>query len=117
MVTGTNNCPFCDEEVFCIHSCECICTTTTLSHWPLYEQYKCPHCGIFNICIDRRLENTQDRLHQLQAIAAEENIQANQQEKMIIWLDRPAEKVICSPEIKSAIKQGAWVVRQIEDYD
>jgi hypothetical protein len=117
MVTGTHNCPFCEEEVYCINSCECVCSGETLPHWPVYEQYKCPHCGVFNMCIDRRGEATQDKLRSLQAIASEENIQANQQEQFIFWLDRPLEKAVCNPEIKKAIKKGQWVVKQIHDYE
>jgi hypothetical protein len=117
MVTGTNNCPFCDEEVYCIGSCECICASNLLPHWPFYEQYKCPHCGIFNICIDRRLEAMQNRLHNLQAIASEENIQANQKEQFIFWLDRPLEQAVCNPAIKNAIKSGQWVAKQIQEYE
>lgn len=117
MVTGTNNCPFCDEEVYCIRCAECVCPEEKLSHWPIYEQYKCPHCGIFNMCIDRRQEIKQDRLRQLQAVASEENIQANQNEKYIFWLDCPQEKTVCNPVIKKAIKSGQWVVKQIQDYE
>jgi hypothetical protein len=117
MVAGTNNCPFCDEEVYCIGSCECVCSGNSLSHWPFYEQFKCPHCGIFNICIDRRFEPMQNRLRCLQAIAAEENIEANQNEKYVFWLDRPPEQAVCSPEIKQAIKKGQWVVKQIQEYE
>ena len=116
MVQGTNNCPFCDEEVYCIGSCECVCTGI-ISHWPVYEQYKCPHCGIFNICIDRRFEPSQLRLRQLQAIAAEANIESNQQEQINFWLDRPLEQAVCNPEIRKAIKKGKWVVKQVEDYE
>jgi len=117
MVTGTNNCPFCDEEVYCIGSCECICTGKSLAHWPVYEQYKCPHCGIFNICIDRRCEHVQARLRSLQPIASEENIEANQRAKYNFWLDQPVDKAVCSPEIKKAIKKGEWIVKQIQAYD
>ncbi len=116
MVAGSNNCPFCNEEVFCIGSCECVCTGH-LSHWPIYEQYKCPHCGIFNMCIDRRSESMQSRVRNLQMIAAEENIQANQNEKLAFWLDRPAEEAVCNPEIKIAIQKGQWVVKQIKDFE
>lgn len=117
MVTGTNNCPFCNEDVYCFGSCECVCTGHPLPHWPIYEQFKCPHCGIFNMCIDRRFDTVQERLHGLQAVAAEENIQANQQEQFIFWLDRPLDQAVCNPEIKKAIKKGQWVVRQIQDYE
>jgi hypothetical protein len=117
MVAGTNNCPFCDEEVFCIGSLECVCQEGTLSHWPVYEQYKCPHCGIFNMCIDRRHEHKQKRVRNLQAIASEENIQANQNKKYIFWLDCPTEKAVCNPSIKKAIKDGHWIVRQIQEYE
>jgi hypothetical protein len=117
MVAGTHNCPFCDEEVFCIGSLECVCSEDQLAHWPIYEQFKCPHCGIFNICIDRRQASKQKRLHCLQAIAAEENIQANQNEKYVFWLDQPAEKAVCNPEIKKAIKSGQWVVKQIQEFE
>jgi hypothetical protein len=113
MVAGTNNCPFCDEEVFCVSSCECVCTGETFSHWPFCEQYKCPHCGIFNMCIDRRCNQVQTQLRGLQSIASEENIEANQREKYNFWVDRPIETGICSPEIKKAIKKGLWIVRQI----
>jgi len=68
------------------------------------------------MCIDRRCEATQDKLRSLQAIAAEENILANQQERFIFWLDRPLEKAVCNPEVKKAIKKGQWVVKQIHDY-
>jgi hypothetical protein len=117
MVMGTNNCPFCDEEVYCIESLECICCEDTLPHWPLYEQYKCPHCGVFNMCIDRRLDEVQNRVRNLQPIAAEENIKANQNKQYIFWLDQPPEKAVCNPEIKLAIKNGEWVVKQIQDFE
>lgn len=117
MVSGTNNCPFCNEEVYCVGSCECVCKGETLTHWPLYEQFKCPHCGIFNICIDRRFQKMQDRLRSLQAIAAEENIKANQEESTNFWLDRPVEQAVCNPEIKKAIKNGDWIVKQVKEYE
>jgi hypothetical protein len=69
------------------------------------------------MCIDRRFEEVQTKLHGLQAVAAEENIQANQNEKFIFWLDRPVEQAVCNPDVKKAIKKGQWIVKQIQEFE
>lgn len=117
MIVGNSPCPFCDEEVYCCSTVFCTCQGSTCSHWPIYEEFKCPHCGKFNICIDRRFDPMKKRLRMIQAYAAEENVEANQEDQWILWLDQPLKQTICDARTKKAIQEGHLVVRQIQELE
>ncbi len=117
MVTGSSHCPFCEEEVYCTSDICCMCQENTCSHWPIYEEFKCPHCGKFNMCIDRRFDKMKKRLHNIQAYAAEENVEANQNAQWVLWLDQPLKQAICDSKTIKAIKEGYLIVRQIQELE
>nr|MCH9625409.1 hypothetical protein [Chlamydiales bacterium] len=111
-----SRCPFCEEEIYCTSEVSCMCGKDH-SNWPLYEEFKCPHCGKFNMCIDRRFDKMKKRLHNIQAYAAEENVEANQNAQWILWLDQPTNQAICDSKTKRAIKEGHLIVRQIQEVE
>lgn len=69
------------------------------------------------MCIDRRFDPMKRRLYTIQAYAAEENVEANQNDQWILWLDQPLKQAICDSKTLKAIKEGFLIVRQIQELE